>query len=172
MILFVCASGFVEPMLCTTSMVQGYVVHHQPAFCTRMSLRSRGHAWYFSCSSVPTHILVVHNIALYQLGGAQDDVVSLAVCLSTCRPHRESSCLVNSTVQSHMRQSLQKVTRLVHSTFGIPSTDFVSDQVTDFSCLFHFFQCNSHAASKNLNSPFPLDIIFCFLNPTLKWRIS
>ena len=27
-------SGFVEPTLCTTSMVQNYVVHHQPALCT------------------------------------------------------------------------------------------------------------------------------------------
>ncbi len=49
------------------------------------------------CSSVPTYTLVVHNVALNQLGGAQDNfacslsfffhgvqcnVVSLSVCLS------------------------------------------------------------------------------------------
>ncbi len=49
------------------------------------------------CSSVPPYTLVVHNVALYRLGGAHDDfacslsnlfgrvqcnVVSLSVCLS------------------------------------------------------------------------------------------
>ncbi len=32
-------------------------------------------------SSVPTYTLVVHNVALYRLGGAQDDFVSLTVCV-------------------------------------------------------------------------------------------
>ncbi len=31
---FLCPPGFVEPTLCTTSTVQNYVVHHQPALCT------------------------------------------------------------------------------------------------------------------------------------------
>ncbi len=29
-----CRDGFVGHMLCTTSMLQGYVVHHQPPLCT------------------------------------------------------------------------------------------------------------------------------------------
>ncbi len=32
--LSVCPSGFVRPTLCTTSWVQNYVVHQQPALCT------------------------------------------------------------------------------------------------------------------------------------------
>ena len=72
--------------------VQDYFVHHRPALCTTdlrcapMSVRSGGrprhsifvvdneHANQRShCSFVPTYTLVVHNVALYRLGGAQDD---------------------------------------------------------------------------------------------------
>ncbi len=36
------------------------------------------HAYQGSqCSSVPTYTLVVHNVALYRLGGAQDDFACL-----------------------------------------------------------------------------------------------
>ncbi len=91
-------------MLCTTSWVQDYVVHHRAALCTivhkgdlcpYMVLTTNTHRWCTSmdvykvysifvvdnkltccksrfCSSVLTDILVVHNVALYLLGGAQD----------------------------------------------------------------------------------------------------
>ena len=116
-----CLSGFVRATLCTTSMVQNYIVHRQPALCTgdlhcaqrgRLSVRSRGfHFFHFlsvrcvdskqvvhkgtdtqysifvvdnehanqgsQCSSVPTHTLVVHNVALSGLGGAQNDSACL-----------------------------------------------------------------------------------------------
>ena len=32
------------------------------------------------CSSVPTYTLVVHNVALYWLGGAHDDFVMFIIC--------------------------------------------------------------------------------------------
>ncbi len=52
-------------------------MHHRPALCIinhgakggPMSIRSGGS----QCSSVPTYTLVVHNVILYRLGGAQDD---------------------------------------------------------------------------------------------------
>ena len=69
------------------------IVHHG-AQGGPMSVRSRGSPQHFSfcsifvvenkhanqgsqCSSVPTYNLVVHNVALYQSGGAQDDFACL-----------------------------------------------------------------------------------------------
>ena len=79
--------GFVEPMLCTTSTVQSYVVHHRPVLCTTDLYCA---PW---CTR-GTYTLVVHYIYSFvlirwctwwfcmfvmdhHLDGAQCDVVSL-----------------------------------------------------------------------------------------------
>ncbi len=70
-------SGYVGPTLCTTSLVQSYVVHHWPALCTTelccASWRTReGYFFVGSCSSLLVYTLVACNVALYWLGGTQD----------------------------------------------------------------------------------------------------
>ena len=78
-------------MLCTTSTVQDYVVHHCPALCTMVHKRdlclwelgvASRHFSFFDnehanqgsqCSYVRTYTLVVHNAALYWLSRSQDD---------------------------------------------------------------------------------------------------
>ncbi len=65
----ICLTGFVEPTLCTTLLVQGYVMHHRPAFCTMVHkggayfLRIRDHQQHFSCM-LSTTTLMVHNVVL------------------------------------------------------------------------------------------------------------
>ncbi len=85
-----CLVGSTEPTLCTTTLVHSYLVDCGAALCTtktfiHMHVMHKGivysiftfvneHANQDSqCSSVPTYTLVVHNVALYRLGGAQDD---------------------------------------------------------------------------------------------------
>ena len=89
--------GFVEATLCTILLVQSYIVHHRPALdtiyrhcvCTPWGgptfSRGTGHSQYFpflgplgySFSGSQLHTnqgtLVVHNVALYWLGGAHED---------------------------------------------------------------------------------------------------
>ncbi len=67
----VCPSGFVRASLCTNSLVQDRSIF---MFDNEHSNQSS------HCSSVPTYILVAHNIALYWLSGAQD---KFACSLST-----------------------------------------------------------------------------------------
>ena len=69
---------------------ESYVVHHRPVLCTTglhcapkysISMFDNEHANQgLQCSSVLIYTLVVHNIALYRLRGAQDD---FACSLST-----------------------------------------------------------------------------------------
>ena len=76
--------GLWDLTLCTTSWVQDYIVHHQSALCITdlyhgaqggpMSVRTQ-------CSSLPTYTLVVHNVALYRLGGAQHDFCMFVINL-------------------------------------------------------------------------------------------
>ncbi len=63
-----CVWGFVEPTLCTTAMVQSYIVYHRPVLCTtdlsvhhgaQLLTSSRGHPQY----SQGTDTTVVHNAA-------------------------------------------------------------------------------------------------------------
>ncbi len=82
--LFVHLSGFVGHRLCTSSMVQSYIVHHRPALCTivqkgghrvqSFSVFQHTYKSRLQCSSVPIYTQVVHSVALYSLGGIHDDL--------------------------------------------------------------------------------------------------
>ena len=58
----VCVYRFVKAMLCTISMLQGYVVHHRPAFCTIWSMVHKWDLCLWQCSFVPMYTLM-HNDA-------------------------------------------------------------------------------------------------------------
>ena len=59
-------------ILCTTPMAQDYIVHHWPALCTMVH----------NGDVCPQEVGVVHNVALYWLGGPQDDFACLLSALT------------------------------------------------------------------------------------------
>ena len=89
-LLFNTAYVFVRLMLRTCSTVQDCVVQNRSALCIMVNkgdlcifVVDNAHANQGSkCSSVLMQTLVVHNIALYWLGGAQDDFACLLSALT------------------------------------------------------------------------------------------
>ena len=63
-----------RPELCTTNLLCAHVTKAWTYNTSNILMFDNEHANQGSqCSSVQTYSLVVHNVALYQLGGGQDD---------------------------------------------------------------------------------------------------
>ncbi len=70
--LFASEPGFVKPTFSTTSMVQSYVVHHQPAFCTMVNVVMDQHLDSAQCGVVSLDGIIHHFCNVYLLDSVSE----------------------------------------------------------------------------------------------------